>query len=166
MALKLKDIDWSKNTIQIRRAMTLDEQDLRIEGKTKNKYSRRKLQLLPVRKEALLKQKKSCEKLENKYLFCTTTGEQLNHANLSNRVWRPALKDADIPYRQMIQTRHSFATTALNLGENPLWIAHIMGHRNTDMIIKVYTKYLKNAVNNNDGDALNALYSGMIGNHN
>ncbi len=33
------------------------------------------------------------------------------------------------------------------------------------MIIKVYTKYLKNAVNNNDGKALNKLYSGMMGNY-
>ncbi len=70
MALKPKDIDWSKNTIQIRRAMTLDEQGRRVEGKTKNKYSRRTLQLRPVMKEALLKQRKICEKLEGKYLFC------------------------------------------------------------------------------------------------
>lgn len=165
MALKLKDIDWSKNTIQIRRAMTLDEQGRRVEGKTKNKYSRRILQLLPVMKEALLKQKQICEILESKYLFCTTTGELLNHANLSNRVWHPALKDAGIPYRPMIQTRHSFATMALSLGENPLWIAHIMGHRDTDMIIKVYTKYLKNAVNTNDGKALNNIYVGTTGIH-
>ncbi len=75
------------------------------------------------------------------------------------------MKKAVVPYRPMIQTRHSFATTALSLGENPLWIAHVMGHRDTDMIIKVYTKYLKNAVNNNDGKALNELYSGMIGKH-
>ena len=166
MALKLRDIDWKQKTIQISKAMTLDEKGRRVEGKTKNKYSRRQLQLLPVMETALLEQKSICEKLDSEYLFCTTTGEQPNHANLSNRVWRPALKEAGIPYRPMIQTRHSFATTALSLGENPLWIAHVMGHRDTDMIIKVYTKYLKNAVNNNDGKALNNLYSCMIGNHN
>lgn len=165
MALKLHDIDWTRNMIRISKAMTLDEQGRRVEGKTKNKYSRRELQLIPVMKAALLEQKSICKELGSEYLFCTTTGEQLNHANLSNRVWRPALKEAGIPYRPMIQTRHSFATTALSLGENPLWIAHIMGHRDTDMIIKVYTKYLKNAVNNNDGKATNELYSGMIGNH-
>ncbi len=33
------------------------------------------------------------------------------------------------------------------------------------MITKVYTKYLKNAVNNNEGKPLNEFYSGMIGNH-
>ncbi len=112
--------------------MTLDEQGRRVEGKTKNKYSRRQFQLIPVMKTALLEQKSLCEKLESKYLFCTTTGELLNHANLSNRVWRPALKEAGIPYRPMIQTRHSFATMALSLGENPLWIAHAMGHRDTE----------------------------------
>jgi integrase len=166
MALKAHDIDWSRNAIHISRAMTLDEQGRRVEGKTKNKYSRRQLQLIPVMKTTLLEQVSICEELGSEYLFCTTTGEQPNHANLSNRVWRPALKEAGIPYRPMIQTRHSFATTALSLGENPLWIAHVMGHRDTDMIIKVYTKYLKNAVNKNDGKALNNLYSGMIGNHN
>jgi len=165
IALKPHDIDWLKNTVRISRAMTLDEQGRRVEGKTKNKYSRREIQLLPVMKAALMEQLSICEKLDGEYLFCTTTGEQLNHANLSNRVWRPALKEAGIPYRPMIQTRHSFATTALSLGENPLWIAHVMGHRDTDMIIKVYTKYLKNAVNTNDGNALNEIYSGMISNH-
>ena len=67
--------------------------------------------------------------------------------------WRPALKKAGIPYRPMIQTRHTFATTAISLGENPLWIAHIMGHRDTDMVIKVYAKYLKNVAGNTDGRA-------------
>jgi hypothetical protein len=40
-----------------------------------------------------------------------------------------------------------------------------MGHRDADMIIKVYTKYIKNAVNTNDGNALNEIYSGVISNH-
>ena len=99
-------------------------------------------------------------------LFCTTTGGQLNHANLNNRIWRPALKKANIPYRPMIQTRHSFAATALSLGEDPLRIAHVMGHRDIDMIVKVYTKYLKNPGNNNNEKALNTRLTGTIGNYN
>ena len=166
IALKADDIDWTKGTININKAMTLNEEGHRVEGKTKNKYSRRILQLLPVMKTALQEQMDIYKKLGSEYLFCTTTGEQINHANLSNRVWRPALKKADVPYRPMIQTRHSFATTALSLGEDPLWIAHVMGHRDIDMIVKVYTKYLKNPGNNNNGKALNARLTGTIGNHN
>jgi integrase len=166
IALKPHDVDWSGDTILIRRAMTFDEQGRWIEGKTKNKYSRREILLLPIMKTALLGQKSICEQLDSKYLFCTTTGSQINHANLSNRVWRPALEKAGILYRPMIQTRHTFATTAISLGENPLWIAHIMGHRDTDMVIKVYAKYLKNAAGNTDGKAFNDIYTGMTGNHN
>jgi integrase len=43
----------------------------------------------------------------------------------------------------MKQTRHSFATVALSCGESPLWIAKVMGHRNTEMVIKVYSKYIE-----------------------
>lgn len=153
-ALKPNDINWSKGIIAIRRAMTLDEEGKRVEGSTKNKYSRRQVPLLPAMKSVLLEQQSVCEKLNSEYLFCTTAGNQLNHANLSNRVWRPALEKAEIPFRPMIQTRHSFATTALSLGENPLWIAHVMGHRDTDMIIRVYAKFVKDAANR-DGCALN-----------
>ncbi len=73
-------------------------------------------------------------RLQSKYLFYTAQGNQLNHANLCNRVWTPALRKANVDYRPMIQTRHTFATTALSLGENPLWIAHTIGQRDTDMI--------------------------------
>jgi len=30
---------------------------------------------------------------------------------------------------------------ALSFGESPLWISKFMGHRDTTMIIKVYSKY-------------------------
>ena len=56
-----------------------------------------------------------------------------------------------------------FCTTALSLGENPLWIAHVMGHRDTDMIIRVYANFVKDAANR-DGCALNDIYCKTIGN--
>ena len=64
----------------------------------------------------------------------------------------------------MKQTRHSFATNALSCGENPLWIAKVMGHRNADMIIKVYGKYIEDATGIKDGSNLDALYQGYFGN--
>lgn len=144
--------------------MTLDEQGHRMEDRTKNKYSRREIQLLHAMKAVLLDQKAICERLNSEYLFCTAVGNQLNHTNLNNRTWRPALEIAGIPFRPMMQTRHSFATTALTLGENPLWIAHVMGHRDTDMIIRVYAKFAKSAANH-DGKAINDIHNRMISNN-
>ena len=62
LALKIKNIDWSKNVIHIRRANTLDENGHQIIGKTKNKYSRRTLELFPIMREALLIQEKTSKK--------------------------------------------------------------------------------------------------------
>ena len=39
-----------------------------------------------------------------------------------------------------------------------------MGHRDTDMVIKVYAKYLKNPAGNADGRVFNDIYTDMIGN--
>ena len=58
----------------------------------------------------------------------------------------------------MMQTRYSFATTALSLGENSLWIAKVMGHSTTRMVIDVYTKYIENQNGTPDGGKLNQAY--------
>jgi len=44
---------------------------------------------------------------------------------------------------------------ALSCGENPLWVAGVMGHRNTEMIIKVYGKFIEDAGSSKDGSSLN-----------
>jgi len=48
----------------------------------------------------------------------------------------------------------------LSCGENPLWIARVMGHRDTDMIIRVYGKYIENFNGTRDGNNLNDFYKG------
>ncbi len=159
IAIKPEDIDWDKKIIKISRAVTRDEEGKFIMGKTKNKYSRRTIKLIPVMLEALESQKQVYEKFKGEYFFCTSNGKMIHQTNLRRRVWLPALKKAGIEYREMKQTRHSFATNALSCGENPLWIAKVMGHRNTDMIIKVYSKFLEDAGNFKDGSKLNQMYN-------
>jgi len=68
------------------------------------------------------------------------------------------LEKAGLDYREMKQTRHSFATNALSCGENPLWIARVLGHRDTDMVIRVYSKFIENAGSYKDGNFLNDFY--------
>lgn len=77
-------------------------------------------------------------------------GQCVKVDNLRGRVWRKALKKVGLEYRPLRQTRHTFATTALSLNENPLWIARVMGHCDTEMVIKVYARYLENNLSSND----------------
>ena len=158
IALQESDIDWSKGILSIKRAITRDEDGKLMIGKTKNKYSSRTIKLIPIMMEALLKQKRIYNQFQGKYFFCTTTGAMIDLNHLRQRVWVPAFKKAGLEYREIKQTRHSFATNALSCGENPLWIAKVMGHRDTDMIIRVYSKYIENANGLEDGNNLNAFY--------
>ena len=158
LSLRVEDVNLEKNQISIRRALTLNEEGKVIEDKAKNRYSRRTINLLPVVREILDAQMAICNDLGSNYLFCTPQGTQVQRDNLRGRVWEPALKKAGVPYRPMMQTRHSFATTALSLGENPLWIAKVMGHSTTRMVIDVYARYIENLNGTVDGGKLNDAY--------
>jgi len=162
IAIKPNDIDWSKRLLHIRRAFTRDENGTVMLGKTKNKYSRRTIKLIPVMYDAVKAQKKIYDQFKGEFFFCSTTGKRIDRSHLRQRVWSPALTKADVEYREIKQTRHSFATNALSCGENPLWIAKVMGHRDTDMIIKVYSKFIENAGGFADGTNLNAIYQGSM----
>ena len=64
--------------------------------------------------------------------------------NLRNRVWYPALQRAQLRKRTMYQTRHSFASLMLAHGEDPLWVARMLGHTTMDMIFRHYGKFIRN----------------------
>lgn len=146
VALKLTDVDWGKGNICIQRAMTRDEDNKPVEGPCKNKYRRRTIILSSKMLLALKDQKKIHDKFKGKYFFCSETGKMFDASNVRIRVWIPTLERAGVEYRNMKQTRHSFATYHLSRGKNPLQIAKVMGHRNAEMVIKVYSKYIENAV--------------------
>ena len=57
LAIRLADIDWTKDLLRIRRAITRNENGKIMVGRTKNKYSRRTIKLIPVMRDALKNQK-------------------------------------------------------------------------------------------------------------
>jgi integrase len=150
VAIKPAVIDWGKGTISIQRAMTRDENGKPVEGPCKNKYRRRTIKLSPKMLSALKDQKKIYDQFKKKYFFCSETGKMFDASNVRIRVWIPTLERAGVEYREMKQTRHSFATYHLSRGKNPLHIAKVMGHRNAEMVIKVYSKYIDDAVSIDD----------------
>ena len=150
VALKTGDIDWKKKTIRIERAMTRDENDKPVEGPCKNKYRRRTIKLSSKMLSALKAQNNIYSNINGEYFFCSPTGSMFNSSNVRKNVWIPALKSAGVKYREMKQTRHSFATYHMSKGKNPLQIAKVMGHRNAEMVIKVYSRYIDGAVGIDD----------------
>jgi integrase len=87
------------------------------------------------------------------YVFPSRTGGSLNITNVRERVWKPGLRRAGLRYRTMYQTRHTFATLALQSGEQIGWVSKQLGHTSDEMVIRHYAKFIPN-LTRRDGPAL------------
>lgn len=58
------------------------------------------------------------------------------------RFWQPALKRARVRYLKPYACRHTYASTMLSQGENPMRVAEQMGHKDWGMIRKVYGRWI------------------------
>jgi integrase len=75
---------------------------------------------------------------------------------VTKRVWYPLLRYLAFKPRRPYQSRHTAATLWLAAGENPLWIARQLGHSSTEMLFKVYGRFVPN-LTRQDGSAFERL---------
>ena len=66
--------------------------------------------------------------------------------------------------RRPYQCRHTAATLWLAAGENPEWVANVLGHSTTEMLFRVYSRFVPN-LTRNDGLAFAGLVNGHLGKH-
>ena len=148
--LKWRYVDFDKRLILVRECWLKGE-----ETYTKTDGSQRDIQMSQRVFDALKEQyevTKNCD-----YVFCTQIASPLGD-NVGKRVWHPMLKLLGLRPRSPYQTRHTTATLWLASGENPEWIANQMGHTNTEMLFRVYSRYVPN-LTRNDGSAFDKLIS-------
>jgi integrase len=94
-------------------------------------------------------------------------GGPLALTNIRNRIWYPTLKrvglwpeDPSQQARDLYQTRHTFAAIMLYVGEDPAWIARMMGHTTTRMLYKRYGKFIRYRARQDGSAYLEALKQG------
>lgn len=137
--LKWKHVDFEKGLILVRETFSCGE----AEKNAKTETSLRDIPMLPVVKEALQHQFTE-RNPASEYAFCSREGNPIDANNFANRVWYPLLRYLDLDKRRPYQTRHTTATLMLASGENPEWIARLMGHANTQMLFTVYSRFVPN----------------------
>ncbi len=141
IALEWGDVDWNRGEIAVRRAKVRKETKA-----TKTVAGERTVKLLQPALDAL-KRQKAHTYLANREIFHNPrTGEPWESDGAIRKTsWQPALKKAGIRYRYPYQTRHTYASMMLSAGENPLWVARQMGHKDWSMIIRTYGKWIPDA---------------------
>lgn len=154
--LKWKYVDFERGLILIREVFSAGES----EENAKNETSLRDIPMLPVVRQALKDQ--LAQRVPNgDYVFCTKGGHPIDANNFANRVWYPLLRYLAIEKRRPYQTRHTTATMMLASGENPEWIAKLMGHANTQMLFTVYSRFVPN-LTRQDGLAITGLLNSRV----
>ena len=149
--LKWKHVDLERNLILVRETVVNGQQ----EDGVKTDQSVRDIAMLAMVRQAIENQLKrrhpACP-----WVFPNADGGPMDAHNFSNRVWYPLLRYLELEPRRPYQTRHTAATLMLAAGENPEWIAQIMGHSTTAMLFKVYSRFVPN-LTRQDGQAFAGL---------
>lgn len=152
--LQWKYVDFERRQILIRE--TVVNGDLTY---TKTDGSQREIHISQPVYEALQAQRAVTGKQQ--FVFCNRDGNPLDHRNITTRVWHPALRHLGIKSRPPYQTRHTAATLWLAAGETPEWIARQMGHTTTEMLFRVYSRYVPN-LTRQDGSAMERLLAEQL----
>lgn len=148
--LKWKYIDFERRLILVRESIVLNEEDeLKTDG------SMRDIQMNEMVFDALQAQFKTRHP-DSEYVFSLRSGKPIDNQNFLNRVWAPLLRHLGLEHRRAYQMRHTAATLWLAAGEAPEWIARQLGHTSTEMLFRVYSRYVPN-LTRRDGSAMERL---------
>ena len=153
--LKWRYVDFERRLIRVRETVVLGEDEY-----TKTDGSQRDIQMSQPVVEALTKQYEVTGKLSD-YVFCNLMGAPLDNKNFTDRIWYPLLRHLGMTERRPYQMRHTAATLWLASGEAPEWIARQLGHTSTEMLFRVYSRYVPN-LTRQDGSAMERLLASRL----
>lgn len=135
---ELAGLDWAHADlkaglvhIQAAAMLSLKSADLKA---PKTLAGTRTIELLP-QALAALKRQRTITGFRGQNVFCRWyTLEPFNSYEQFRMRWATVLKKADVRYRPMKQTRHTYASHMLSSGFNPLYVAGQMGHSGTALL--------------------------------
>lgn len=156
--LTWENVDFKNRQILVRQSRVLDEI---VDTKTDGSF--RHIDMNQPVFEALKLQKSQTYGV-SEFVFCSPEGKPLQHRNVTQRVWYPTLKYLGIKARKPYQTRHTAASIWLAAGENAEWVARQLGHSNTQMLFKVYSRYVPN-LTRQDGSLVESILEQNFGNN-
>lgn len=147
IALRWEDVDLQKKQIYVSRAKVRKSfKD------TKTAAGRRVVALLPLAVDALIQQEAfKTSKHQEVFLNPKTSQPWIDDGQLRKRAWYPLLSSAGVTPRNPYQTRHTYASLMLTAGEDPFWVSVQMGHKNLQMTLKRYARWIPTR-NNSGGE--------------
>lgn len=137
IGLKWKDVNFKRAEISISQGIRMG-----VIGDTKTKASKRTIDMIDVLIPYLMDQYKLTGHCE--YVFVNDEEKHIyDIKRIRDYGWKTTLKKCGLRYRPIYHTRHTFATVMLENGEDVLWVSHMLGHKNANITLSTYARYIK-----------------------
>lgn len=137
IGLKWEDLDFKEKLIYVRRSRRRCRDML-----PKTKHSIRDIDMIDVLIPYLLHHKQHY--CLSEYVFTSQFKQAFSSCDkISHSYWRPALEKLEMPYRNLYQMRHTFASIMIANGEDILWVSNMLGHKNSSMTLEKYARYIR-----------------------
>ena len=91
-------------------------------------------------------------------VFSNEAGQPINHNNMVNRYFRPALKKAGLKRIRFHDLRHTYASLKIDQGANVVYISEQLGHSNPTITLNVYSHLIRKIDNEQANDFERALF--------
>ena len=141
-ALTWSDIDFENEVVHVNKTKSLGG----FIKTTKTKSGIREVELTPLALDALKAQHPYTGKAKAT-IFCNPyTDKPWSKPGVFQRYWARILSNANVKYRNPHQMRHTFISFMLMKGNKPETLYHMVGHTNTEMIYRVYGKFIKGEI--------------------
>ena len=138
LGLKWSEVDWENSQIHIQRTFN--------NGRwydVKTKASKRRVDLGPQMMTTLKRWRLACPITALDLVFPNRVGKPINHNNLVNRHFLPALEKAKIDRIRFHDLRHTKASLMIDQKENLKYIQTQLGHASPTITLNVYAHLLK-----------------------
>lgn len=155
IALEWTGIDFLRDKINVEGAFV----DGASKDTAKTDAGLRNIDMRKFALDALLAQQSHTQLAGGLVFLNPLHGEQWTGDKAVRERWRRILLLAGVRYRNPYQTRHTFASSLLMLGANPMYVATQMGHADTTMITKNYGKWISAGIDGDKRKRLEKIYS-------
>lgn len=135
LALKFKDFDLKKKLIRVERAWSGGQISTTKTGESRTVP-------LVAEIERIFFRRVRDNLRGSEWFFYSERGGLISLKAL-RRAWYSHLEAYGIEFTPLYATRHTFASLALAAGEDPLWVARVLGHKRPDQLFLRYASFLE-----------------------